>query len=76
MNNLEQLYNEQEHFCENCPDRWDCGGMDYAYGAPIHVEEMTCPAEGDPEDLGCTYHDDYLGLLAEIKEAKDAEDDE
>lgn len=64
-----------EHFCENCPDRWDCGGTDDAYGAPVHVEEMTCPAEGDPKDLGCTYHRDYMKLLAEMEE-QNREDDE
>lgn len=78
---LTELEESREHFCDNCPDRWDCGGMDYAYGAPVHVEELTCPGEGDPEDNGCTYHKDYVILLAEIDDVerdleKEEENDE
>lgn len=62
---LVDLEEEIRHFCEDCPDCVDCGGCDDAYGAPMWVEELTCPADGDPENNGCTYHKQYADLLEE-----------
>lgn len=64
-----------EHFCDECPHCYDCGGIDYAFGAPMYVHELTCDAEGDPEDLGCPERDEYLALLEE-RDAEEAGDDE
>ena len=66
--NKERLFDleqEIEHFCAGCPDCGDCGGYDDAYGAPMWVEEMTCRADGDPEDRGCPYHKQYEELVEE-----------
>ena len=79
MNELHKLYAERDCFCDGC-ERWvECGGIDDAYGAPMLVREMTCPGDGDPEDLGCPEHDEYMALLNEIEEremAMEADDDE
>ena len=64
-----------EHFCDNCPHCYDCGGMDYAFGAPMYVHETTCKALGDPEDLACPERAEYKALLAELDE-QNTEDEE
>ena len=54
-----------EQFCFDCEYCEECGGFDYAYGAPLFVSETTCPGLGDPGDMGCPRHDEYEELRAE-----------
>lgn len=71
---LDALESEQREFCDECPHLYDCGGTDYAYGAPIHVPEYTCRACFDPEDSKCPEHAEYMGLLADIEGVEHALD--
>ena len=73
---INELEFQRDHFCEDCAHCEDCGGWDDGYGAPMYVEELTCPALGDPEDLGCPKRDEYLEILEEIEAKEEAFDDE
>lgn len=57
--------NEKDDFCEDCPFIDCVGGMDYAYGAPLLINEITCRAEMDPEDPGCPRHEAFYEFLKE-----------
>ena len=64
-----------EHFCDNCPHCYDCGGFEEFWGAMVYRPEWTCAAEGDPEDLACPEGAEYKALLADLDE-QNREDDE
>ena len=69
---MNELYAEREHFCDDCPHIYDCGGFDFGYGAPRYISELTCRADLDPEDGACPGHAEYMALLDEIEAREEA----
>lgn len=65
-----------EHFCDNCPHCYDCGGFEEFWGEKVYRSEVTCDAELDPEWDECPRHDEYQELVNELEADEEAEDDE